>query len=58
MEHEFIVLLNIGKEEEWLRSLTYEISLRSNNISYISILYDSVSTFYKKYNQVYNIKSR
>ncbi|GJY12124.1 zinc finger, CCHC-type containing protein [Tanacetum coccineum] len=58
MESEFVALVAIGKEAEWLRNLILEISLWSKSITPISIFYDSAATLARAYSQMYNKKSR
>lgn len=47
MEFEFVALVIVGKESEWLRNLIHEISLWPKLIAPISINYDSVVTLAK-----------
>ncbi|GJW65923.1 zinc finger, CCHC-type containing protein [Tanacetum coccineum] len=58
MESEFIALVVVGKEAEWLRNLILEITLWSKPIAHISIRCDSAATLAKAYSQMYNRKSR
>ncbi|GKC28990.1 zinc finger, CCHC-type containing protein [Tanacetum coccineum] len=58
MESEFVALVVVGKEAEWLRNMILEITLWSKPIAPISIRYDSAATLAKAYSQMYNRKSR
>ena len=57
MESEFVALAETGKEDEWLRNFLLEIPLTSNDLSSISIHYDSQATLAKAYSKIYNGKS-
>nr|GEU90855.1 zinc finger, CCHC-type [Tanacetum cinerariifolium] len=58
MESEFVALVAVGKEVEWLRNLIHEILIWLKPIASISIHCDSVATWVKAYSQMYNGKSR
>ncbi|GKB29982.1 zinc finger, CCHC-type containing protein [Tanacetum coccineum] len=58
MESEFVALVVVGKEAEWLRNLIHEISIWPKPITLISIHCDSAATLAKAYSQMYNGKSR
>ncbi|GKC24311.1 zinc finger, CCHC-type containing protein [Tanacetum coccineum] len=58
MESEFVALVAVGKEAEWLRNLVHEILIWPKPIAPISIRCDSVVTLAKAYSQIYNGKSR
>ncbi|KAK9706047.1 hypothetical protein RND81_07G101300 [Saponaria officinalis] len=58
MEAEFIALTAAGKEAERLRDLLLDIELWPQPMTAISLHYNSQSTMYKAYNNVYNGKSR
>ncbi|WKA05276.1 hypothetical protein VitviT2T_023251 [Vitis vinifera] len=57
MEAEFIALAATGKEAEWLRDLMMDIPFTANNVSTVSIHYDSQATLAHAYSGVYNGKS-
>ena len=58
MEIEFMVLVVIGKEAEWLRDLMMEIPITANSMSTVLIHCDSQATLPRAYNRVYNGKSK
>ncbi|GJT90088.1 hypothetical protein Tco_1078933 [Tanacetum coccineum] len=51
MESEFVALVAVGKEAEWLRNLVHEILIWPKPIAPISIRCDSVVTLAKAYSQ-------
>nr|GEZ33293.1 hypothetical protein [Tanacetum cinerariifolium] len=58
MESEFVALVAVGKEAQWLRNLIHEILIWPKPIASIFIHYDSVFTLAKAYSKIYNGKSR
>nr|GEV06197.1 zinc finger, CCHC-type [Tanacetum cinerariifolium] len=58
IEYEFVALVAIGKEVEWLKNLLLEIPPWVKPMAPISICCDSVATLAKAYCQMYNGKSR
>nr|GFC87697.1 zinc finger, CCHC-type [Tanacetum cinerariifolium] len=52
------VILAVGKEDEWLKNLLFEIPLWSKPIAPIYIRCDSAATLAKAYSQMYNGKFR
>ena len=58
MKFEFIALLVVGKEVEWLRSLLFDIKLWLQSMPPISLYRDSEATMFRAYNKIYNEKSR
>nr|GFC21409.1 zinc finger, CCHC-type [Tanacetum cinerariifolium] len=58
MEYEIMALAAVGKEDEWLKNLLFEIPLWSKPIAPIYIRCDSAATLAKAYSQMYNGKFR
>nr|GEY08851.1 hypothetical protein [Tanacetum cinerariifolium] len=58
IDSEFVALVAVGKEAEWLKNLLLEILLWSKPIAPIYIRCDSSATLAKAYSQMYNGKSR
>nr|GEU57102.1 zinc finger, CCHC-type [Tanacetum cinerariifolium] len=58
MKSEFVALVGVGKEAEWLRNLINEILIWPKLIAPISIRCDSAPKMAKAYNQVFNGKSK
>ncbi|GJY37129.1 zinc finger, CCHC-type containing protein [Tanacetum coccineum] len=58
MKSEFVALAAAGEEAKWMKNLILKIPLWSKPITPISIRYDSVTTFAKANNQMYNEKAR
>ncbi|GJR88924.1 zinc finger, CCHC-type containing protein [Tanacetum coccineum] len=58
MESEFVALVAVGKEAEWLRNLIHEILIWPKPIAPISIRCDCAPIMARAYCQIYNRKSR
>jgi len=58
MESEFIVIVVVGKEAEWLRNMLFDIKLWPQPMLAISLYYDSEATMSRVYSNIYNGKSR
>ena len=58
MEAEFIALVEIGKEAEWLRDLMKDVPFTANSMSTVLIHCDSQATLARACSEVYNGKSR
>ncbi|GJW48040.1 zinc finger, CCHC-type containing protein [Tanacetum coccineum] len=57
MESEFVALVAVGKEAEWLRNMIHEIPIWLKPIAPISIRCDNAPKMAKAYSQIYNGKS-
>nr|GEZ20909.1 zinc finger, CCHC-type [Tanacetum cinerariifolium] len=57
-EPEFVALVAVSKEAEWLRNLIHDILIWPKPIAPISIRCDSAPTMARAYSQIYNGKSK